>query len=151
MKLLAVFVAVLLVSIVQLYVAGPIGLAADLNPTLVALAAYIGGMIGVAAIVWSGPGLIDKMTSFFRRLFRRPPKVDVEESEDKQPGLFARLLERFGAPFLGVVGPLTIGGWAAAVIGVSSGIDKVKLVAWLAIGQALVTAAYVYSIAAITS
>jgi len=151
MKLLAVFVSVLLVSIVQLYIAGPIGLAGDLNPALVAIAAYIGGMIGVVAIVWSGPGVIDKMTALSRRLFRRPPKAESVDGDDKPPGRFARLVSRFGAPFLGVVGPLTIGGWAAAVLGISSGIGKVKLIAWLAVGQALVTATYVYSIAALTS
>ena len=150
MKVLAIFVAVVSISIVQLYVAAPLGLAWDLDRHSVALAAFIGGMAGVVAIVLLGPGLIDKMTSFFRRLFRRPAKEEAKDASDEPPGRFARMVDRFGAPFLGVAGPLTIGGWAAALLGVSNGIAKLKLIAWLAVGQAMVTAAYVYSIAELT-
>ena len=150
MRILALVVAVAGISIVQLYVAAPLGLYWDLNLHAVALATFIGGMIGVMAFVFFGTALIEKITAFFRWLFRRPAKEPDEESEDKPPGWFARLVERFGAPFLGIVGPITIGGWAAALLGRANSIAKLPLILWLAAGQAIVTAAYVYSLAAIT-
>lgn len=150
MKLLGVFVAVAAVGIVQLYVAGPLGLAWDLDRSLVALAAFVGGMIGVVALVIVGPALIDTVTSFFRWIFRRPPKDPTEVPEASPPGRFARAVDRLGAPFLGIVGPLTIGGWAAALLGRASGFGKVQLIVWLALGQAIVTASYVYGLAELT-
>ena len=149
--MLAIFFSVLSISVVQLYVAAPLGLALDLDRHSVALASFIGGMVGVVVMVFFGPALINSVTSFFRWLFRRPAKEPSEDAGDEPPGRFSRLVDRFGAPFLGVVGPLTIGGWAAAVLGVSNGIGKVKLIAWLAVGQAIVTATYVYSIAELSS
>ena len=92
--------------------------------------------------------LIDKVASFVRRLLRRPPPTT--RTDIKPPGRFARLVDRFGAPFLGIAGPLTIGGWAAAALGVANGVEKVKLIAWLAVGQALVTVTYVYTLTALT-
>ena len=112
--------AVLAISIAQQYVAGPLGLSWGLSRESVVLASFFGGMIGVVAIVIAGQPLVDKVTSFFRRLFRRPPKITPEE--DKPPGRFARLVDRFGTPVLGIGGPLTIGGWAAAALGVANGI-----------------------------
>jgi len=148
MRTLGIFIAVLAISIAQQYVAGPLGLSWGLDRESVVLASFFGGMIGVVAIVIAGQPLVDKVTSFFRRLFRRPPKTTPEE--DKPPGRFARLVDRFGAPVLGIGGPLTIGGWAAAALGVANGIGKIKLIAWLAVGQAFVTVSYVYALAAIT-
>ena len=150
MRALAIFVSVMAIGIVQLYVAGPLGLAWDLDRSLVALAAFIGGMIGVVTLVIVGPTLIERVTSFFRWLFRRPPKDSVEKPEPKPPGRFARLVDRLGAPFLGIVGPLTIGGWAAALLGRASGFGKLQLIIWLGLGQALVTASYVYTLAELT-
>jgi hypothetical protein len=148
MRTLGIFIAVLAISIAQQYVAGPLGLSWGLGRESVVLASFFGGMIGVVAIVIAGQPLVDKVTSFFRRLLRRPPKITPEE--DKPPGRFARLVDRFGAPVLGIGGPLTIGGWAAAALGVANGIGKIKLIAWLAVGQAFVTVSYVYALAAIT-
>ena len=152
MRTVAVFIAVMAVGIVQLYVAGPLGLSWDLGRHSVAAAAFIGGMIGVVALVLVGPALIERVTSFFRWLFRRPKSAaaSVEDVEPESPGRFARLVDRLGAPFLGIVGPLTIGGWAAALLGRANGIGKFQLIAWLALGQALVTASYVYTIAELT-
>ena len=144
------FVAVAAISVVQLYVAGPLGLAWDLDRHSVALAAFVGGMLGVIALVVVGPRLIDTVTAFFRWLFRRPAKESDEPTKEKPPGRFARMTDRYGAPFLGVLGPLTIGGWAAALLGRSAGIGKWQLILWLAVGQAIVTAGYVYTLAEIT-
>lgn len=150
MKLIATFVGVALVAIVQLYAAGPMGLALDLGRHWTALAVFIGGMVGVIAFVLFGEQLVDAISSFGRWLFRRPPKEPAEEPDDEEPGRFERLVDRFGAPFLGIAGPITIGGWAAALLGTSSGVNKLRLILWLAVGQAIVSAAYVYSIAEIT-
>lgn len=137
-----------LVAIVQLYVAGPMGLAMGLNRHWTAAAVFIGGMIGVVAFVFFGERIVDFFSSVLRRLFRRPPK-DPAEQPDDEPGRFERLVDRFGAPLLGVAGPITIGGWAAAVLGTANGIGKLRLILWLAVGQAIVTVGYVYSLAVV--
>jgi hypothetical protein len=146
-RALGIFVVVVAISIVQQYIAGPLGLSMDLAPQWVVLASFIGGMVGVVAIVLGGPALIDKVASFVRRLLRRPPPTTPDDV--KPTGRFAQLVDRFGAPFLGIAGPLTIGGWAAAALGVANGVEKVKLIAWLAVGQALVTVTYVYTLTAL--
>ncbi len=118
--------------------------------TLALWVTLIGGMIGVVALVIVGPSLIERVTAFFRWLFRRPPKDPQETTDAKPPGRFARVVDRLGAPFLGVVGPLTIGGWAAALLGRASGCGKTQLIIWLALGQAMVTVSYVYTLAELT-
>ena len=74
----------------------------------------------------------------------------AESFEQAKPGRFDRLVDRFGAPFLGIAGPMTIGGWAAAVLGSARGLGRLQLIGWLALGQAIVTAVYVYSLAELT-
>jgi len=85
-----------------------------------------------------------------RRLFRRPLKEGRQRAHNGDPVRFARLVDRLGAPFLGVVGPMTIGAWAAAVLGIAHGLGRAELILWLAVGQAAVTASYVYSLAELT-
>jgi hypothetical protein len=148
-KFLAGFLAVLLVAVVQLYVAAPLGLALSMGPRSVAAAAFLGGMIGVVAIVFVGPRIMAWSTARLARILRRPVEDDEDDgkSGEAEPGRFAEMVDRFGAPFLGIVGPLTIGGWAAAAIGVGKGVNKLKLIAWLSVGQAIVTIAFVYTVA----
>lgn len=149
MKFLAGFLVVLLVAVVQLYVAAPLGLAWSMDRGSIALAAFLGGMIGVVAIVYFGPRIMAWSSAQLGRISGRSTEDEESdgESDEATPGRFAELADRFGAPFLGIVGPLTIGGWAAAAIGVGNGINKVKLIAWLAVGQAIVTVAFVYTVA----
>ena len=150
MRFIALFTVVTAIAIVQQYVAAPLGLSWDLGRHNVALASFLGGMIGVVAFVLAGPTLLDTVTNVFRRLFRRPPKEPDDPADDEEPSWFDRTVDRWGAPFLGIAGPLTIGGWGAAILGSAKGIGKMKLIVWLAVGQAFVTASYVYSIAELT-
>ena len=152
MKFVGVFVSVLLVAVVQLYAAGPMGLALDLSRHWTALAVYLGGMTGVVAFVVFGDRLVHGVRSLLRWLLRRPPAEPTDEDEEAEetPSRFARLVDRFGAPFLGLAGPITIGGWAAAVLGTSNGVGKLRMIFWLGVGQAIVTVAYVYSLAELT-
>lgn len=149
MKLLAGFVAVALVAVVQLYVAAPLGLSLSMTRGSVAAAAFLGGMIGVVAIVFFGPRIMAWSSARWDKILRRSVQDDETDGEidEATPGRFAELVDRFGAPFLGIVGPLTIGGWAAAAIGVGNGINKIRLIAWLSVGQAIVTVTFVYAVA----
>jgi len=58
-----VFAAVVAISVVQMLVATPFGISWDLGRHWVALVAYIGGMVGVVAIVIVGPGPLDALTA----------------------------------------------------------------------------------------
>ena len=152
MRFIATFVGVAAVAAVQLYAAGPLGLSLDLSRHWTALAVFIGGMIGVITFVLFGDKLVAEIASLFRWLARRPRKEpeDDQQHEGEDPGRFERLVDRLGASFLGVAGPITIGGWAAALLGTANGIDKLRLILWLAVGQAIVTVGYVYSLAELT-
>lgn len=150
MRLVGLFFAVGIVSIVQMYIAVPIGLAGDLDRGSIIVAAWVGGMIGVIAFVFYGPQLAAWIARFLRWILRRPPPEPESEEEEKEPGFVRRYTERFGAPFLGIVGPMTIGGWGAAILGSTMGMSKGKLIFWLGVGQAIVIVAYVWGLKAAT-
>lgn len=150
MKLFGLFLAVGIVSIVQMYIAVPVGLEGSLDRGSIIIAAWIGGMIGVVAFVYWGAQLTALIARLLRWVLRRPPKEPDPEEEDKEPGRVQRYTERFGEPFLGIVGPATIGGWGAAVLGTSLGLSKGKLIFWLGVGQAIVVVAYVWGLKAVT-
>ena len=150
MKLLGLFLTVGIVSIFQMYVAVPLGLAGDLDRGSIIIAAWLGGMIGVVAFVYFGEWITATMGRFLRWALRRPEKEPEPEEEEKEPGRVQCYAERFGEPFLGIVGPFTIGGWGAALLGTSLGLSKVKLILWLALGQAMVVVIYVWGLKAAT-
>jgi hypothetical protein len=112
------------------------------------VAAWVGGMIGVIAFVYFGPTLAAWITRIMRWILRRPPKP--EEEEAKEPGRVQQYAERWGEPFLGVVGPFTIGGWAAAVLGSTMGLSKLKMILWLGVGQAMVVVANTWTLKEVT-
>lgn len=149
MKLLGLFFAVGIVAIFQMYAAVPLGLAGSLDRGSIIVAAWIGGMIGVIAFVYFGPVLAEWIARMLRWVLRRPPKSE-EEKAAKEPGRVQRYAERWGEPFLGVVGPLTIGGWGAAVLGSSMGLSKGKMILWLGVGQAIVVVSYTWALKAAT-
>ena len=153
MRILGLLLAVGIVAIFQLYVAIPIGVAGNLDPVLISIAAWIGGMAGVVAFVYFGPTLVRTTTRAARWVRGRPEEDDGEPETDApaEQSRVRRYAERFGEPFLGVVGPMTIGGWAAAVLGTSMGMSRSKLIVWLGVGQAAVVIAYTAAISAIGS
>jgi hypothetical protein len=149
-KFLGLFVAVGIVSIFQMYVAVPIGLSGDLSRGSIIIAAWLGGMIGVVAFVYWGGRIVALIGRFLNWVLRRPAKKPDDDKADKEPGRVQRYTARFGEPFLGIVGPFTIGGWGAAILGTSMGLSKPKLIIWLALGQAMVVVAYVWGLKAVT-
>ena len=158
MRLLSLFLLVGFVSIFQLYAAVPIGLAGRLDRGSIIVAAWVGGMIGVVAFVYYGPTIgewIKRGGQHVRKTARRvrglpPEPLAPTTDEAAEAGRVRQYAERWGEPFLGIVGPMTIGGWAAAVLGTSLGMSRVKLIVWLAVGQAVVVVVYVWTLKTIT-
>ncbi|MGI9540045.1 MAG: hypothetical protein ACR2N6_07855 [Miltoncostaeaceae bacterium] len=144
MRLVALAIVVGIVAIFQMYVAVPIGLLGGLDRVSIIVATWIGGMIGVIAFVYFGPVIVAWTGGALRRVRGRPEPEATDDRDEESHGRTRQYAERLGAPFLGVVGPATIGGWAAAVLGASMGMSKPKLIGWLAVGQAIVTVAYVW-------
>lgn len=152
MRFIGAFLAVTAISTLQMYAAAPLGLAWDLDRFSILVACFLGGMVGVVVLVFVGPGAFEAVKRGGRRILGRPePEEKDDEEPEEPPGRFEKLVDRFGAPFLGIAGPLTVGGFAAAIIGVARGYPRWKMIIWLAIGQAVVLTAYVNTLAAVTS
>lgn len=140
-------VVVALVAVLNVYVAVPVGYGFDLSPGATAAAAFVGSVGGTMAMVFVGHLIMPPVRRIYDRV--RPGRGDAEgpeaaeASEDAKESSRARsIVDRFGAPGFGLIGPMTIGGFATAISGVAMGIPKVKLAIWLGIGQALVVILY---------
>ena len=136
-------IVVAVVSVFNMYVGIPLGYGFDLGPAAIGIAAFVGSIGGTVAMVFVG----DRIMPAVRRLYRRvlPKKGDPEEKgdSDREKSSRARgIVDRFGAPGLGLIGPMTIGGFASAISGVAMGLPKVKLAIWVGIGQAIVILLY---------
>jgi len=136
-------IVVAVVAIFNMYVAVPVGYGFDIGTETIALAAFVGSVGGTIAMVFVG----DRIMPGVRRLYRRIRKKDDEPDEadqtgDEKSGKARGLVDRFGAPGLGLIGPMTIGGFASAISGVAMGIPKVRLAIWIGIGQAIVVILY---------
>lgn len=166
MKQIAGVIVVALTSVVNHYVGIPAGYGFDLSPAVIGIAAFVGSVGGTVALVFVGDRVMprvraarDRVLPQVREAYRRvrPGTDSVAEGEeeggartgeadaeaDAEPsGRVRGIADRFGAPGIGLIGPLTIGGFASAVSGVALGYPKLKLAVWVGIGQGLVVAGY---------
>ena len=138
-------VVVAVISVLNMYVALPVGYGFDLSPMVIFIAALVGSVGGTVAMVFLGDRILPRLRRAAQRV--RPGSKEGEEAEatksdSEGSGKARAIVERFGAPGLGLIGPSTIGGFASAISGVAMGIPKVRLAVWVGIGQALVVTVY---------
>lgn len=157
---------VALTSVVNHYVGIPAGYGFGLSPDVIGVAALVGSVGGTVGLVFLGDRVMprvraarDRVVPPAKRAYRRvrpgaAREVEEEEvgeaklrgagaeGEAEPSGRVQGIADRFGAPGVGLIGPLTIGGFASAVSGVALGFPKVKLAIWVGIGQGLVVAGY---------
>jgi uncharacterized membrane protein len=135
--------AVGVVSVINMYVAIPLGYGFDLSPGLIAVAAFVGSVGGTVLMVFVGDRIMPAVRQLYRRVRRKDEETDgPEETGEAKSGRARGIVDRFGAPGLGIIGPMTIGGFASAISGVAMGLPKVKLAIWIGIGQGIVVVLY---------
>ncbi len=108
----------------------PIGFALGLSPIEVYLAATAGSMAGLAAFLFAGDKVRDRITK------NRPDKEIDPDSRIRQ---FA---DKYGAKGLGIVGPIFPGVTASVLLGFALGMKKAALARWMSIGIAVMFALY---------
>lgn len=131
------------VSVINMYVAIPLGYGFDLSPGLIAVAAFVGSVGGTVLMVFVGDRIMPAVRQLYRRVRRKDEETEgPEETGEAKSGRARGIVDRFGAPGLGIIGPMTIGGFASAISGVAMGLPKVKLAIWIGIGQGIVVVLY---------
>lgn len=165
MKQIVGIAVVGLVSVFNMYVGVPAGYGFDLSPVVIGVAAFVGSVGGTVALVFLGDRVMprvrrarDRVVPAVTKAYRRVrPGAEPGGGEEDEPserpgdegggepsGRVRGIADRFGLPGIGLLGPLTIGGFASAVSGVALGYPKLKLAVWVGIGQGLVVVGYLF-------
>jgi membrane protein YqaA with SNARE-associated domain len=118
---LGVFAAAAVPALEVLLVIPP-AVVLGLHPVGVAVAAFLGNLAGVVAVVAAG----DRAQRWWRA--RRPPR-DHSKRKERAIAVF----RRWGLPGLTLVGPLTIGSHLAALLALSLRAAPLPVVAWSAV------------------
>lgn len=121
--------AVFLLSLIELWLAIPMGFVLKMNPFLIAGIVILGSIWSVLLVVVIG----DKAVSLLMKL--RGEKIIKTSSRTYQ------FWTKYGIPGLGLISPLVLGAPLGTAIGVALGSDIGKLVCWMSIGIILWTIA----------
>ncbi len=121
MNLMAKFITVTGLGIVELWAAIPAGTALNLHPLQNGLAAGLGAFIGVLLVIIIGDGLRNWL-------------LKKKDKPHKNEGQIYRIWEKYGVIGLGILSPLITGVLFGAAIGISLGAPPKKLLFWMSIG-----------------
>jgi hypothetical protein len=124
------------------YVAPPLGAALRMSLGDIVMSTMIGTALGAYVLVYASHWLLGKLIAGFYRLVDKP----VPE-RSPAPQWLLDFVDRFGAPGLGLIGPVTIGGLAAGVLVPVLGIPRRKGAFWLAIGSSVTFGIYALMVA----
>ena len=119
----------------------PIGFALGLAPLTVYLAATIGSLAGLVVFLFAG----DKLRSRFAKSPDPDDGADpdTDEAELRADSRSRRLVERYGAKGLGMVGPIFPGVTGSVIIGLGMGLERKAILRWMSLGIAVMFAIYV--------
>lgn len=120
--LFANLLAVFLLSMLELWVAIPLGFALQLNPFWVAGISMAGGIWSVLFVIVAGK----KAVAFLIKI--RGGNIINEK------GKAFRIWEKYGIPGLGLISPLLLGAPLGTAIGMALGSNTNKLVLWMGAG-----------------
>jgi len=113
----------MLLGVIGIWVAIPIGLAMKLNPVIVIISTSIGAILGVTLILSVGRPF---RRWYVKRFFKKKEKL--------QNKFLNRIWERYGTIGYGLFAPLVIGAHIGALLGLILGIPVRNLLIWLSIG-----------------
>lgn len=126
MELVASILTVFTLGVVELWAAIPAGLALQLHPLAVSMAAAAGAMLGVFLVALPG-------ARARRWLLQRHGKG---HGGDRRAGI-DRVWTRYGVAGLGLVAPLLVGAPLGTALGVALGAPTGKLMLWMGLGIVL--------------
>ena len=137
----AAAIVVGIISFVSGGFAIPIGFALGLAPLTVYLAATIGSLVGLVVFLFAG----DKVRSRFAKSPDPDEDADLgtDEAERRADTRSRRLVERYGAKGLGMVGPIFPGVTGSVIIGLGMGLERKAILRWMSLGIAVMFAIYV--------
>lgn len=122
MNILVSIIFVFLASVVELWLAIPLGLVLKLNPILIIVTAAAGSIISAFLVVTLGEGVRKWFIKW--RYGSRP----IEH------GKIYEIWRKYGIVGLGLVSPLLFGAPLGAAIGVGLGAPKNRLLLWMSVG-----------------
>ncbi|ERI11448.1 small multi-drug export protein [Aneurinibacillus aneurinilyticus] len=129
-------------SILELWMAIPLGFALRLHPVVIAIASAFGSIIAAAVVIFLAKSLRNWL---MKRM----------ERKNKKQGRMGRIWEKYGVIGLGLASPLLTGAPLGAAIGVSFGAKPVTLFIWMVIGivvwSGILTAAVAMGMISLTS
>jgi hypothetical protein len=135
-RILAIAVVVL-IGAAFAYAAPPLGYILHLQTAEILIATVAGAVLGAYVLVFASDWIFGKLLSGFYRMLGKPVP-----QRTPAPQWMLDFVDRFGAPGLGLIGPATIGGLAAAFLVPVLGIPKGKGAFWLAVGSAVTFGGY---------
>lgn len=121
MEILAKFITVTGLGIIELWAAIPAGTALKLHPLLNGLASGLGAILGAVLVIMLG----DRLRNW---LLKKRPKTQDHNSR------IYRIWQKYGVIGLGLLSPLLTGAPLGAAIGISLGAPPRRLVLWMSIG-----------------
>ena len=127
MELLIKLLTVLVLGAVELWVAVPAGFALNLSPSVTAITAASGAVLGLLVILNLG-----------ERIRSRLLKLRVN-NEDKQNKFINRIWDRYGVAGFGLLAPLLIGAPIGTTLGIALGVQANRLFFWMSLGIIICT------------
>ena len=121
MELVAKFIMVTGLGIIELWAAIPAGTALKLHPLLNGLASGLGAIIGALLVIIIG----DRLRNWL---------LKKKENKQKNKGQIYRIWNKYGVIGLGMLSPLITGAPLGAAIGISLGASPKRLLFWMSIG-----------------
>lgn len=117
-SILTVFIA----SVLELWLAIPIGLALKLNPVIIALASMAGSVVAVLVVALTGADLRDRI-------------IKWRYKEGPIPHhWWYKIWNKYGVVGLGLISPLVFGAPLGTAVGIALGAKKEPLIIWMSLG-----------------
>lgn len=114
--------SVFLVAMVEIWISIPMGLSLNIHPFWVAVLSISGAIAGAIVICFAG----EKIRMFLLKLKQGQKK--------KKETLIQKIWLKYGIIGLGLLAPILTGTAFGAVIGITFGAPKAKMILWLSVG-----------------
>jgi membrane protein YqaA with SNARE-associated domain len=121
MELLIKLLTVLGLGAVELWVAVPAGFALNLSPSVTAITAASGAVLGLLVILTLGERIRNRL-------------LKQVNNEDKRNKYINRIWDRYGVAGFGLLAPLLIGTPIGTALGIALGVPANRLFFWMSLG-----------------